>query len=104
FLPLRAVLVADVLAAGADLAAGMVACVLTLLGGPADLVGSGRIPRHLLLLSRSLLQSVLGRSPRMRGGRASEKILGRAEVPADPAEHPSVFLVFGLAVFGAAGA
>ena len=40
----------------------MVAGVSAVFGGDADPVGSGRIPLHLLLLSRRVLQSLLGRS------------------------------------------
>ena len=50
--------------------------------GPADSLGAGRIPVHLLLLSRRLLQGVLGRSARMRRRRAAQEVSRRALVPA----------------------
>src|SRR5271170_7373652 len=37
-------------------------------------VGAGRIPLHLLLLSRRVLQGVLGRPDRVRRRRAAQKI------------------------------
>src|SRR5436190_1411368 len=52
-----------------------------------DPLGAGRISIHLLLLSRSLLQSLLGRPARMRRRRTSPQISRRAKIPARNAEH-----------------
>ncbi len=64
-----------------------------LFGGRADSLGAGRLPLHLLLLPRRLLQGVLGRSARMRGRRAAQEVPGRALVPARHPEHPSLLPV-----------
>ena len=53
----------------------------------------GLLPLHLLLLPRRLLQGVLGRSAVVRGRRAAQELLGRALVPADPAERPPLLHV-----------
>ena len=45
----------------------LVACVAHFFSGPPGFMGSGGFSADLLLLPRSLLQSVLGRSARMRG-------------------------------------
>ena len=44
--------------------AGLVAGVADFLAGVSDVVGAGRVPFHLLLLSRRLLQGILGRPAR----------------------------------------
>ncbi len=64
-----------------------------LLAGAADPLGAGRLPLHLLLLSRRVLQGVLGRSARLRRRRAAQEVPGRALVPADPPEHPPLLPV-----------
>ena len=64
-------------------------------GGDADPLGARRIPLHLLLLSRRLLQGLLGGPGLLRGRRASQDLLGRADLPADPAKRPSLFPVSG---------
>src|SRR5262249_2513979 len=51
------------------------------------------VPRHLLLLPRRLLQSVLGRSAGLHGRRAADGLPGRGVVPAHPAERPPLFPV-----------
>src|SRR4029453_9413617 len=51
--------------------ARLVACVAAVLPGPADPAVSGALPAHLLLLSRGLLQSVLGRPALVRRRRAA---------------------------------
>ena len=45
---------------------GVVARLAAVLPGHSDPLGPGRIPLHLLLLSRRILQGVLGRSTRLR--------------------------------------
>ena len=47
----------------------------------ADSVDPWSVPFHLLLLPRSLLQSLLGRPPRLRGRRAPESYLGERRFP-----------------------
>ena len=47
----------------------------------ADTVGSRRIPRHLLLLPRRVLQSVLGRSSLLRRRRTAQELLGERSFP-----------------------
>ena len=60
---------------------------------PALLVlwAPGRFSAHLLLLSRRLLQSVLGRSARLRRRRAAQGISRRAFVSAHHAKHSPLF-------------
>jgi hypothetical protein len=53
-----------------------------------DPLGAWRIPSHLLLLSRRVLQSLLGRSPVVYCRGSEKTISWRALVPSDPAEHP----------------
>src|SRR6266436_3704014 len=50
-------------------------------------LGSCRISPDLLLLSRRVLQSVLGRSARLHSRRAAQKLLGRTLVPAHHAKR-----------------
>src|SRR6266404_5286965 len=49
----------------------------------------------MLLLSRRLLQSVLGRSASLHSGRATQKLLGRAIVPTHHAKCASIFSLSG---------
>src|ERR1043165_7543372 len=58
-------------------------------------LGAGWIPAYLLLLSRSLLQGVLGRPAGLHRGRTAKKLLGRTVVPAHHAECPPLFSVSG---------
>src|SRR5438067_2868418 len=51
--------------------ARLVAHVAALHAGNPDPLGTGRVPAHLLLLPRRLLQGVLGGSALVRGGRAA---------------------------------
>ena len=44
------------------------------LAGVSDSVGAGRLPVHLLLLSRRLLQGVLGRPDQLRRRRAAQDV------------------------------
>ena len=67
--------------------------VAAVLAGPAHPAGPGRLPGHLLLLPRRLLQGVLGRPARLRGRRAAQELLGRGLVPAHPAERPPLLPV-----------
>ncbi len=59
--------------------ARLVAGVHAVLGGDADSVGARRLPLHLLLLSRRLLQSVLGRSAVLHRRRAAQEPTGANE-------------------------
>ena len=68
---------------------------LLFLAGAFDSLGAGWISAHLLLLSRRILQSVLGRSAGVHRGRTAQKLLGRAFVPADHAECASIFSLSG---------
>ena len=52
-----------------------------------DPMGAGWISFHLLLLSRSILQSVLGGPDLMRRRRAATQLPRRKLVPVDPAKH-----------------
>ena len=60
----------------------------------ADPVGARRLPVYLLLLSRRVLQSVLGRSTELLSGRAAQQLLGRKEVSADHAKRPSLLPLY----------
>ena len=51
-------------------------CVAGVLSGPAHPAVSRPLPGHLLLLSRRLLQGVLGRPARLRGRRAAQDAIG----------------------------
>ncbi len=73
----------------------VVARLAYLFSGAFNSLGSGRIPAHLLLLSRRLLQGVLGRSSGVHRGRATENLLGRAVVSADHAKCASLFPLSG---------
>ena len=55
-------------------AAGVVARLATLLAGPSYIVGAGRLPGHMLLLPRRVLQSVLGRPARVRRRGAAQEL------------------------------
>ena len=63
------------------------------LAGAADPAVPRALPVHLLLLPRRLLQGVLGRPAVLRRRRAAHELLGRALVPADPAERPPLLPV-----------
>ena len=71
----------------------VVAGIHAVLAGAADPAVPRRLPLHLLLLPRRLLQSVLGGSAVLRRRRAAQGLPGRELVPADPAEHPPLLLV-----------
>ena len=68
--------------------AGLVAVVAAVLAGVADPLGPGRLPLHLLLLPRRLLQGVLGRPAGLRRRRAAQEVPRRALVSAHHPEHP----------------
>src|SRR5687767_5533829 len=70
-------------------AARLVAGVRAVLRRAADPAVPAALPRDLLLLSRRLLQGLLGRSAVVRGWRAAgHQLLGRALVSARHAECP----------------
>jgi len=73
----------------------MVACLAHFFTGAFYSMGAGRVPAHLLLLSRGVLQSVLGRSSGMYRWGTAQDLLGRAVVPAHHAEHPPIFSLSG---------
>src|SRR5712692_10361685 len=73
----------------------LVAGRFAVLGGAAHPLGTGGLSADLLLLSRGLLQCVLGRPARLYCQRTTEILLGRKIVPADPAKCPSLFPLSG---------
>ena len=56
-------------------------------------LGTRRISCHVLLLSRRILQSILGGPARVHGGRTAQKVSGRALVPAHHAKCAPLFFV-----------
>src|SRR5690606_36212584 len=72
---------------------GMVARLASLLARVPDPVGARRLPAHLLLLPRRLLQGVPCRSAELRGQRAAAVLPGRAALPAHPTERAPVLPV-----------
>src|SRR5215831_14836989 len=77
---------ADVFAPADSRSAGVVASILAVFGGHFYSLGAARVPRHLLLLSRRLLQGGLAGSALLHSRRAAQNLLGRALIPADPAK------------------
>src|ERR1700736_228131 len=73
---------ADVLAAADQGSACVVAVLRAVFRHDADPVGASRIPLYLLLLSRRLLQSLVGGSNLLCRRRGSQDLLGRAQVAA----------------------
>jgi hypothetical protein len=65
------------------------------LAGLFDFVGAGRFPFHLLLLSRRVLQGVLGRPDQLRRRRAAQTFLGERYFPAHHPKRSPLFLVSG---------
>ena len=53
---------------------GVVAGLVIVFAGAPGLVGARRVQTDLLLLSRRLLQSFLGRPARLRSGRAKKRV------------------------------
>src|SRR5436190_1547165 len=74
---------------------GLVAAFFNLFSCVVGPLGAGWIPIDLLLLSRRLLQGILGGSSRMHSRRAAKKLLGRALLPADHAECAPLFPLSG---------
>ena len=66
------------------------AALANLLSRVVGSLGAGWISGDLLLLSRRLLQGILGGSAGMHGRRAEKKLLGRAFVPVDHAKRSSL--------------
>ena len=67
----------------------------TFLSCAVSSLGASWLSSHLLLLSRRILQSVLGRPAGLHSGRTAQELLGRAVVPAHYAECASIFSLFG---------
>src|SRR5215204_3664677 len=65
----------------------------SLLARAFDFMGARRIPIYLLLLSRRVLQGVLGRPAGVRGRRTAERLLGRTKISFDSAKYSSLFSV-----------
>src|ERR1019366_3260823 len=74
-------------------AAGVVGGLGAVLAGIFDSVDSGRISFHLLLLSRRVLQGVLGRPGQLRGWRATQNVPRRTLVPAHHSKCSPLFLL-----------
>src|SRR5439155_17681845 len=68
----------------------VVPALANLLSRVVGSLGAGWISGDLLLLSRRLLQGILGGSAGMHGRRAEKKLLGRAFVPVDHAKRSSL--------------
>src|SRR5213078_4225331 len=68
--------------------AGLVADVAALFTGLVDPVGAGVVSTHLLLLSRRLLQGLLGRPAFLHRERTAQVLPGREFFSAHPAERP----------------
>src|SRR4029453_3155165 len=73
--------------------AGLVAALAAFFAGAPDSPSAAGVSSNLLLLSRRILQGVLGRSSFMRRWRATIALPWRAIVPAHLAEHPSLLSV-----------
>src|SRR5205823_6595558 len=71
----------------------LVACLFPVHRCNRDSVGAAGLSIHLLLLSRRVLQRLVGRSTLLRGGRASQDLLGGAQVAAADSEFSSLFFV-----------
>src|SRR5207248_1573524 len=71
----------------------LVAGLVNFFAGASNSLGAGRIPVDLLLLSRRVLQSILGGPARVHGGRAAQNISRRAFVPAHHAKRAPLFSV-----------
>ena len=67
-------------------------------GRDAHPVGAGRLPRHLLLLSRSVLQSLLGRPSLLHRGRAAQDVSWGTLVSSHLAKYSSLFSLPGVGV------
>src|SRR5438128_2697650 len=59
----------------------------------SGVVGTARLPSHLLLLPQGLLSLVLPVATRLRGSRPVQKLHRRNAISVRPAEHPSLFLL-----------
>src|SRR6266540_1302188 len=70
--------------------ARVVAELAYLFSRAADSLGASGLSTDLLLLSRRVLQSILGRSTRVHGRRTAQELLGRAVVPARHAKCASL--------------
>ena len=66
------------------------------LGGDADPAVPGPVPIHLLLLSRRVLQSLLGRSDFLHGGRARNSYRGEKKFPLILQNIHRYFLYFAI--------
>ena len=80
----------------------LVAALLALFRRCLDPLGARGLPAHLLLLSRRLLQVVLGRSSRMRRRRTAKDVPRRAIVSPGHPEHSSIFSVHRADLYRAA--
>src|SRR5437773_7822953 len=64
-----------------------------------DSLGAGRLSSDLLLLSRCVLQGVLGRPAFLHRDRAAPSLPGREFIPAHHAEHSPLLPLFGAAFY-----
>src|SRR5213595_3286691 len=80
--------------------AGLVAGVAAVFAGTLHSLGAGRVPADLLLLSRRLLQSVLGRPAFLHRERAAQGVSRRGFLSAHHAKHSPILFVCGAALSG----
>src|SRR2546423_14077652 len=77
----------------------MVAGLAPVLAGVTDPLGARRVTADVLLLSRRLLQSDVGRSAGLRCGRTAQNLSRRALVSPDHAKRASLFSLSRAALY-----